>query len=400
MFRKIVVSVLFALVGAASYCQQKTHLVTVSSTIKAFQPGPWFAYAKIAFEKEIGQLGVDYAFFPEDHGERVFAMFKVGDAVEMSLQVPANLRELASSPDAKKLMLLDMIMKPAILSISNGAKTLRFDWAVAETRPESRYAVKLNKYIDSTFQIDGKRYYRFSDGLMVVSRFNTDREFKNLAPGVPVSFAGLEFMKVRGAVYPVENVLGFLFFQRLVVATGHLASLLHKQNSVCIGLKIKTQQDDVELFFPSDRAREIRDFLANGKQAQFYYHPLGATTRFDRPPLHAIVRGKDTLKIESSFHGAPDVEHEFTPFEEGGKITALNVNDNGKLIGLVMNNQIYVDIDNMSELLVGKLLRRGIQIQVTGDERVKKDGEIYRDPFRIVSPRTFVIGGKTFLVRN
>jgi hypothetical protein len=400
MFRKIVVSVLFALVGAASYCQQKTHLVSVSGTIKAFQPGPWFAYAKITFEKEIGQLGIDYAFFPEHYGERVFAMFKAGDEVEVAMEVPSNLRELASNLDAKKLMVLDMMMKPAILSITSGTKMLRFDWADAEKKPHSRYSVQLNKYIDSTFQIDGKSYYRFSGGMTVVSRFNTDREFKYLAPGVPVSFAGLEFIKVRGAVYPIENVVGFLFFERLFVATGHLASLLHKQNSVCIGLKVKTQQDEVELFFPSDRAREIRDFLANGKKAQFYYHGYATTSRLDRPPLHAIVRGRDTLKIESFFHGGADVEHSFTPFEEGGKITGLNLNEKGKLIGLVMNNQVYVDIDNTAELLVGKLLRRGIQIRVTGDERVKKDGEIYRDPFRIVSPRAFVIGGKTFLVRN
>ncbi len=400
MFRKILAGVLLSLGGLIVYSQSKTQIVSVSGTIKAFHPGPWFAYAKITFEKELGQLGVDYAFFPEDRGEQVLTLFNVGDVVDLTMEIPSNFRDLVSSPEAKALMLSDLLMKPAISSMVCGARMLRFEWITFEKKPHSRYAVHLNKYLDSTFRIDGRSYYRFSDGLTVISRFNVDQEFKNLALGVPVSFAGLEILKVPGAVYPRQDVGGFVFFNRLVVATGHLVSMLHKQNSVCIGLKIQTNDEEVELFFPSDRAREIRDFLLVGKRADFYYHDFGVTSRFDRPPLHAIVRGRDTLKIEDFFHGSPDVDHNFTPFEGGGKITGLNLNDKGRLIGLVMNNQVYVDIDNTAELLVGKLLRRGLQIRVRGDERVKKDGEIYRDPFRIVSPKAFEIEGKTFLVRN
>jgi hypothetical protein len=50
------------------------------------------------------------------------------------------------------------------------------------------------------------------------------------------------------------------------------------------------------------------------------------------------------------------------------------------------------------EKQLGNFFKKGELVEVSGDERIKAQGEVYSKDYRIITPRSLVIDGKNFLL--
>jgi hypothetical protein len=118
------------------------------------------------------------------------------------------------------------------------------------------------------------------------------------------------------------------------------------------------------------------------------------------PELHALVAGADTLKIEKLFfYGGEDVQHDHTAVEVKGTISRISRTDRGKIMSIMIGSDVYVEIDLVTAEQLGQMIRRGNEVVITGDERIKKEGEVYQKDFRIITPRTIKVAGKEFIIK-
>lgn len=118
------------------------------------------------------------------------------------------------------------------------------------------------------------------------------------------------------------------------------------------------------------------------------------------PELHAIISEADTLKIEEAgFYGGADVAHDHKPAVVSGKISKVNRSDRGGIMNVILGNDVYVEITYTTSEQLGKYLKKGIEMEVSGDERIKKEGEIYSEDYRIITPRKVKVDGKEFLLQ-
>jgi hypothetical protein len=85
--------------------------------------------------------------------------------------------------------------------------------------------------------------------------------------------------------------------------------------------------------------------------------------------------------------------------EVSGKITRVDRSPRQKIMSIMVGRDAYVDIDAATAQQLDKLFQKGAAILVQGDERIRKDGEIYRETYRIITPRKLVIEGKEFLIK-
>ena len=202
------------------------------------------------------------------------------------------------------------------------------------------------------------------------------------------------------AAYPVAGVKEVYLYSPLIKQTGQIKSFLFKQNSVCIGLTMISNGAEVSVGFPSDFAVQIRDFLKDGRRADFYYMGFRVENQPNPFELHALVSESDTLRIERPmYYGGEDVAHDHRPVEVSGKITRVDRSPHMKIMSIMVGKDAYVDIDAGTTQQLEKLLRKGAVVSVQGDERIRKEGEIYREQHRIIIPRKLVIDGKEFLLK-
>jgi hypothetical protein len=151
--------------------------------------------------------------------------------------------------------------------------------------------------------------------------------------------------------------------------------------------------------FPSNFAERIKRFSGEGQKLTLYRdeYPWGNSTLLQ---LLAVAYQGDTLKIEEhAFYGGADVKHDHKPVTVEGKITKVIESDKGKIISVILNNAYYIEIDDLIEKQLGNFFTRGKLIGISGDERIKAEGEIYSKDYRIITPRSITIDGKSFLLR-
>lgn len=98
------------------------------------------------------------------------------------------------------------------------------------------------------------------------------------------------------------------------------------------------------------------------------------------------------------FYGGEDVEHEHKIVEVSGPITRVVRSPNHKIMSILVGDDAYVEISAVASQQLDKLLRNGVQVWVKGKERIKKEGEVYLERYRIIAPRNMTIDGKEFLL--
>lgn len=393
----LVLTLLLGLMPSIGVAQTKFEIQEITGKITAFDPGHWFAYQYVRMI--VNNEEERFSFYPH-YGEMIVKNFKVGDELKVKVKVNIRAREnlkKLSKDQQEKVMYFRMDL---IVEIWSNDRWL----PLSETKNESdnrSFKVFLEKKIKL---IDAQKNGFFFDenkvGYVGSIRAFSD-PLKKLSTGDIVSFTGYALQGRPGFVYPVPDVSEVYSFSQLSKKVGTLKSYLYKQNHVCIGAKFITDNGEMSVSFPSDNAVRIQNLLKPEKPITFYHLEYKIEEIMNAPEVHVLIQDKDTLYIDRfNFYGGADVSHDHKQATVSGKIKEVTRSDKGRIISLVVNNDSYIEMDPRFEKQLGSLLKRGVAIEVSGEERIKKDGEIYSKDYRIITPQQITLEGKVYLLNQ
>lgn len=227
--------------------------------------------------------------------------------------------------------------------------------------------------------------------------------FKEYSINDKFSFVGEGIARGEGYAYPLSFSELFYGYE-IVKSEGTLKSYLYKQNHVCIGIKFYNVASDFAVSIPSDYGEKVQKFLKPEEPLTVYHSRNRNKSAPDdsmAPELHAIIQGTDTLYIEErGFFGGADRRHDHRYVYLEGKIKEIVKTEKGNIINFIVDNEFYIEFDSRFEKQIGALLKRGLPVKISGEERIKRSGEVYKKNYRIVSPYKIEVGDKTYLLNQ
>jgi hypothetical protein len=371
---------------------QKFEVKEITGTVKGFEPGWGLAYEHLVLEV----AGIEESYsFPPFYAKMILDKIKPGDQITIQANVYPKNKDI---DEAKYRRYKRFFNWDAIVSIKKGEDLIEFTSTIVP-RIDRTSGLFFNKVIRGEYFYEGRKLaFIFDDGLIGYRWFPTKNDYKK---GDAVSFIGFKWTHQDGYQYPLEGVKSVYAFNPMLRDEGVIKSFLFKQNYVCIGMVIKSRQHgELKVSFPSNYAEEIQRF-ANEEKVTVYFTDYNINDQLHPTELHAVIQNGDTLKIlEHGFYGGADIKHEHKPATIEGKITAINRIESGRIINFIIGNDCYIEIDAGVERKLKSYFKRGQLLQVDGEERIKAPGEVYSRDYRIITPRKFVIDGKTFLLNQ
>lgn len=381
------------ILGSASLHAQQGEGKEFRGILRGIEPGFYFAYSMMTIEVN-GEL-IDLQF-PVTSGRMIKDSFKPGDSILLRTTLNSKILDAATRKQVRENGIYMVVGQ--IVSINRDGTWTELQYSKRQFPKDGE--VVLNLRVSDIYVADFPKALLFANGVIGFTMFASHKynPLGSVSKGDKVSFVGMEFPVPEGSVYPVEDVKKLYALQLLERATGSIRSLLFKQNYVCIGISVTTHDGERAVSFPSELARDVERF-ADGRQVDIYL--LDYQTKGQLPELHAIVSGEDTLLIRTlGFYGGPDSKHEHVPVALSGKVTRVNKSDTGRTIGLILDERVFIEVDINTARQMGELLKKGRSLEVVGDERVKKEGEIYSKDYRIVVPHKITVDGKVFLINT
>lgn len=389
------------MVCGTALAQPKFEIVDFSGQVKSFDPYWNFAHERMTLQVD----GEDRTFlFHPKHGEFLQKHLKPGDVVSIRVKMHAFGKKEKDKINAaaRQYFFRDYIVAVTIDGVRHELDDNRSGKTVLKSR------LLLDKIVRDVVVVDGvKRGFLFDDGVVGYSYYQGFFRTVNqdIKTGDVVSFIGYESEKQAGNTFPVQNVNLIVHFNRLYKDQGTIKSLLFKQNNACIGLVFATRSRQIRLSFPGNYAERIKVFADRGQPVVAYFNDpekhKSDEHDLNPPELHALVQGRDTIRInEYGFWGGADIKHEHIPAVTKGKITQVNRLQSGVIYSIVINNEAYVDIDHATQRQLGKLFRKGVVVEVAGQERIKAQGEIYNKDYRIITPDRITIDEKVFQINQ
>jgi hypothetical protein len=383
------------------WAQPQFEVQELSGKVMAFHPGFSFAYSRLVLQT--GNEKWMYLFHPSN-GELLTQKVKVGSAIDIKAKINMRTRDMMKSLSKENQALSWYLNRDEILEIKIDDHWVKLKKPETQSEPvENSSEIFLEKEVKQEYFLNGQKLGLIFD-LGVVGFINTVNPVTNFMDSVRVgdktSFIGVPRKPMPGFVYPVSGVKEIYFYIPLRKENGQWHSLLFKQNHVCIGAKFKSASGkELSVSFPSDKAIEVRKFLKPDQNLSIYFGRSYNVGKMDLPELHAVIQGKDTLRIkEFGFYGGADGNHEHEAIEIDGKITRVNKTEKGNVMNIIVGTEYYVEIDAMMAQQLGYLFKKGKPVVIAGKERIKKMGEIYNKNYRIITPEKILIDGKTFSV--
>lgn len=388
-------TLLILLTSLVSFGQAKFEIQEFTGTIEAIEPGWGFAYEviKLNVKDEVKS----FSFHPA-YGRELLQEIKVGDKVKLkaniNLAIEQNLKSL--SKEVK-----DYWIRRQITEILLDGKWESLT-STQKAYPDLFWGVTLEKKIEKDIWLNDYRMAIVYEKSKIAYYVYNSKHYYPLEKAVVsdvVSFIGTQSLPDKGYAYPFAEVTALSTYRQLRKIEGVISSFLYKQNFVCIGMVLQSGNSKIKLGFPSEFAKQIRSFSGEGQNVTVYYDDnYKIDNQLEPPSLHALVYGRDTIRIESLFYGGTDGKHEYLPVDVKGKISRTIKSDRGRIIGLILGSDFFVDVNFNLENQLADFLSKGTEIRVEGDERIKKEGEIYSKDYRIITPKKVTVNGKLYLV--
>lgn len=390
-------TLLFLTIYSISFSQAKFEVLEFSGKVMSLKPGWGFALEIIEL-----QVGGEPRYFRVDpiYGKSILSKIKVGEDLSLkanvNLTLQENLKKTQQEYATWGYRFMDQITEIQ----------LNHEWIQTPQTPRKIYAAKeipqakifLEQKVEGEYFIDGfRKGLIFKDGMIafasyVSSKFNY---MKSFSPGDKVSFMGYESPVKDEFVFPIQHVKKVYSFIELKKITGKIESFIIKQNFVRIGLVVNGKR----LSFPAESARVLEQF-SNDKEVTAYFGTMEDTKTNLLPTIHAIIQESDTLYFTNQYYGGPDGKHEYKAVQVEGPITKVNRNDKGRIISLIVSKDCYLEIDPQMDTQLGNILKKGTTLKVSGEERIKKEGEIYEKDYRIITPKRIVAEEKEYIVNQ
>ncbi len=385
------------LVSTTIFAQARFELQQFSGVVKGIEPGFRFALERLCLDVD-GKREC-FVFYP-DYGQLLFEKIKIGDRVELKVNVNLKVRDLKKDLSEANRTLSWFLFRDQIEEIKIGEEWVPLPKPKEKSEPNVSKVFLEQKIIEEYWQGDIKHGLLFDGGRVAFNQAANKYldPFKDAKKGDKVSYYGYRLPMKPGYRYPVEGVKEVHHFLPLTGVNGQLRSYLFKQNHVCIGAKFETESGkEITVSFPSYRAVEIKEFINPKEDLKVYFGSDYGVGKFSLPELHAIIQGIDTLRIEEfGFYGGADGKHNHKDIGIVGKITSLERTPKGNVASIIVDSEYYVEIDAMMAQQIGYVFRKGLLISIIGKERIKDPGEIYKKNYKIVVPEKVVVDGKTF----
>jgi hypothetical protein len=386
----------FITVCSTAFSQAKYEVQEFTGTIKGIQPGWNFALEVIQL-----QVGNEVRFFRLDpvYGKSILSRIKEGQAIALKANVNLTVQESLKKLRKNNLVWMYRFMDQIVeIKIDN-------EWTQTPSQPQEIGAVRempswkvfLEQKVEGDYFLDGfRKGLIFNNGLVAFAAYNT-LKFNSMAsikPGKKVSFTGYASPVKEEFLYPIQNVKRVYTYIELTKLEGQIESYVYKQNYVRIGLVVKGKR----LSFPAERARDIEKL--GSEKIAIYFEGIEDKESNLLPTIHAIVHQRDTLFFQGMYYGGPDGKHEHQDVQVEGTITKVNRTDKGRIMSLILGKDCYIEIDPQMDSQLGDLLKKGTFLKVSGEERVKKEGEIYEKEFRIITPKRIMAEQKEFIINQ
>ncbi len=396
--KNILVS-LACLVSFFSKAQPGFELIEYAGTVVSIEPGYGFALERLNMTVDGKQ---ESFMFNPSYGLFLSQKIKAGKNIKIKANVNVKTRKLLNDLSEENRKLSWFFFRDQIKEIIIGNELIVIkEFQISNEKRERESKSFIDKKVSEIYIQDGYKKGLIFDNGLVGYASNADKHYdplKSFEKGDSISFIGFKMRKEEGFKYPIDGVKDVYYLSRLNKAEAKLRSLLFKQNEVCIGVKfIDKSGKELKLSFPSDKAMDVKRFLSPDIALKVYYGQEYNISKLDLPELHAVIQNRDTLFInEFGFFGGADVDHEQKEVEVNGKITKINASANGNIMSLIVASEYYIEIEAMMAQQLGLMFQKGKVIQIKGKERIKKQGEIYKKDYKIVTPEKIVIDGKTF----
>ncbi|MEO1051510.1 MAG: hypothetical protein AAFX87_12845 [Bacteroidota bacterium] len=373
---------------------------SIEGTIKSYEPVRGFAIDNVLLETgdEVIELK-----FPSHYAQRLYNSFKPGDIVKVEYWRPKA--GVGKEPDAKLSKLtLNYLYTNRVTKVWNGAQQVEIGnerptyLNMANTRPWNP-KVFIEKEIEEVIFRDDEVLAVSFEGDVVsgVRWFGYKPDEHNYSVGDKVSFYTYPYYHVEGERLIVDSKHMYYGVNKLKAASGKIKSFLYKQNFAYIGFKLQTNSRTLDLFFPSEKAEQVVEIAERNIPVLAYYSSR-SYVKPDGVSLFALIAGKDTLKMEKSFVGAPDGGHKYEDAQVEGKITAIEKAKTGLLMYLLIDNEFYIESTPKLSKQLAPNIKKGMIIGVKGQKRIKRQGEVYQKEYQIIRPKAIIINGQEFIL--
>lgn len=400
---KFIRGVFFLVLPFTLGAQAKFEVREYTGIVKSIEPG--FVFALERMNLEVDGSPESFLFYPY-YGTVITEKVKVGDVITLKANVNLRSRALLKDLTEANRQLSWFLMRDHITEIKIGNEWIALPEKKGDAAEQTIQKVFLDRPVVNVIQQGGyNRGLVFNDGLVGFNQgigkyYDVLQSTKR---GDEVSFVGVLMPKKNGYVYSIDPVKETYHINPLTKKTGTLKSYLFKQNFACIGVKFEIIEEEqkkaLNLSFPGTEAKRIKAFLQPGEELRIYYgtYSLPQLGEGDLPELQAIIQGRDTLFVNKfGFYGGADGHHEHKQVQVTGKITKVNRSAKGNVLSFLVGTDGFVEIDALMAQQLGHNFTKGTEITVHGQERIKKEGEIYQKDYRIITPEKIVINGKEF----
>ncbi len=375
----------------------KVELLQVEGVIEKYIPTPGIAYTVMQYTSA-GQSSV--ARFPSQQGKEILQLFPVGTSVKISVKSRVPKIKFKDSFQRNSLF---YFLADSLVSIQSDQNLLTCQWK----RDTDRYPIFRNRKllleqkIKEVIDMDEKKAVLTENSSLILENnfFFANQKFHKLRPGATIHNFGVEFPVREGEALAFQGIKRVMSSGLLAKVEGTIHSFLFKQNGVCIGLSLQTETQLIRMNFPAEFGTKLMAIEKLKQPVTVYCDKMITDTKtFLFPGIQAIVSGGDTLKIERDFYGDPDGKHDFVIATKRGQIKNLILDRKGRLISIHLHNEILIEVNEKIQSQLRNILKKGKQIEVQGNERIKKEGEVYENNQAVMVPKKLVIDGVEFLV--
>ena len=391
---------IFILISSAGFSQSKYEVREFTGKVISVKPGWGFALELIELA-----VGDETHYFSLDpmYGKQILVPLELGQTISLK----ANIHLTARTQSNNKKLNEQIARLPAYFFYSGITEIkIRDSWTQTPpppreinrvgTRPHAK--VFIEQEVEGDFFIEGiRKGLIFKNGMVSFANYLTlaRNPMKNINPGDRVSFMGFESPVKDSYAFPIPNVKSVYSYMELKKMVGTIDSYIYKQNYVRIGMTVGGKR----FSFPAEKAREIQKF-ANGESVTVYYDPIDDPKNNLLPTIHALAQKKDTIWMTTLYYGGPDGNHDFKSVQVEGTISKINRTEKGRIISLILNKDCYIEVDYQMEQQLGNILKKGSNLKISGEERIKKEGEIYEKDYRIITPKRIVAESGEFILNH
>ncbi|MFM7487826.1 MAG: hypothetical protein ACKO13_13020, partial [Cytophagales bacterium] len=246
-----------------------------------------------------------------------------------------------------------------------------------------------------------KKAFLLSDKTLLIKNglLSFGKKIKTIRKGDKISSMGFEINTQEGEVYPIAGFEKVKSINLLEKAEGIIESFYFKQNGACIGFSISTSEGKLQFNFPVGFAEKIMEIGKRNEPVKLYYDGFkGNKDKFLFPTIHGLISKSDTLQMTGFYYGDPDGKHEYTDISGFGTISKVNFSERKRIVSIIVDDKYLIEIDQRTEMQLRSLFRKGSSIKFEGDQRVKKEGEVYQFNYEIVNPKKLILDGREFLL--